>query len=109
MLKLGVIGYGYWGPNVVRNFSMQPDCQVVDTCDQSPNAVATVARAHPSARVASDTAHLIKPPDIDAVAIVTPVSSHYQLAKQALVHGKHVFVEKPLTATSIQAEELIEL
>jgi predicted dehydrogenase len=109
MLKLGVIGYGYWGPNVVRNFAIQPDCQVVAICDQSPKAAAQVSSRHPSARVTSDPAELVKSRDIDAIAIVTPVSTHYELARQALLNGKHVFVEKPLTATSIQAEELIEL
>src|SRR5262245_60311250 len=109
MLKLGVIGYGYWGPNVVRNFAAQPDCEVVAICDQSPKAVAHVASRHPSTNVTSDPMELMKSPEIDAIAIVTPVSTHYELARQALLNGKHVFVEKPLTATSIQAEELIEL
>ena len=109
MINLGVIGYGYWGPNVVRNFSAQPDCRVVAICDKHPPALAQVASRHPSARVLSDTRELMTSRDIDAVAIVTPVSTHYELAKQALLHGKHVFVEKPFTATSAQAEELIEL
>ncbi len=109
MLKLGVIGYGYWGPNVVRNFAAQPDCQVVAICDKNPKAVAHVSSRHPSARVTADPIELTESPDIDAIAIVTPVSTHYELAKKALVNGKHVFVEKPFTATSAQAEELIEL
>jgi predicted dehydrogenase len=109
MINLGVIGYGYWGPNVVRNFSAQPDCRVATICDKNPPALAQVASRHPSARVISDPRELMTSRDIDAVAIVTPVSTHYELAKQALLHGKHVFVEKPFTATSAQAEELIEL
>jgi predicted dehydrogenase len=109
MLRLGVIGYGYWGPNVVRNFSIQPDCQVVAICDKSPKAMAQVLSRHPSALVTADPAELMESPDIDAIAIVTPVSTHYDLAKKALVNGKHVFVEKPFTTTSVQAEELIEL
>jgi len=109
MLKLGVIGYGYWGPNIVRNFSIQPDCQVVAICDKNPKAAAQVLSRHPSTRVASDPADLMRSPDIDAMAIVTPVSTHYDLAKKALENGKHVFVEKPFTTTSAQAEELIEL
>jgi predicted dehydrogenase len=109
MLNLGVIGYGYWGPNVVRNFALQPDCQVVAVCDQNPKALAHVASRHPSAHLTSDPTELVESSEIDAVAIVTPVSTHYDLARQALINGKHVFVEKPLTATSIQAEELIEL
>jgi predicted dehydrogenase len=109
MIKLGVVGYGYWGPNVVRNFSVQKGCQVTAICDQSPAALANVLSRHPSALVTSDPGDLMKSTQIDAIAIVTPVSTHYDLAKAALLNGKHVFVEKPLTATSAQAEELIEL
>jgi predicted dehydrogenase len=109
MLKLGVIGYGYWGPNVVRNFSLEPDCQVAAICDKSPAARAQVLSRHPSAHVTGDPTELMKSPTLDAIAIVTPVSTHYDLAKKALLNGKHVFVEKPFTHTSAQAEELIEL
>ena len=109
MIKLGVVGYGYWGPNVVRNFSIQPNCQVSVVCDKNPKAMAQVQARHPSVRVTSNTDEVMGSPDIDAIAIVTPVSSHFSLAKKALENGKHVFVEKPFTATSDQAEELIEL
>lgn len=109
MLKLGVIGYGYWGPNVVRNFSIQPDCEVVAICDKNPKAIAQILGRYPTVRVASNPEDVLRSPDIDAVAIVTPVSTHYDLARRALENGKHVFVEKPLTASSVQAEELIEL
>src|SRR2546427_7764006 len=109
MLKLGVIGYGYWGPNIVRNFSIQPDCQLVAICDKNPKAVAQVLSRHPAVHATSNPDEVTSSPKIDAVAIVTPVSTHYELAKKALENGKHVFVEKPFTATSAQAEELIEL
>jgi len=109
MLKLGVIGYGYWGPNIVRNFSIQPDCQVVSICDKSAKALAHVASRYPHTRTTSEPADLIESSAIDAIAIVTPVSTHYDLARRALENGKHVFVEKPLTLTSAQAEDLIEL
>jgi len=109
MLKLGVIGYGYWGPNIVRNFSIQPDCQLVAICDRHPKALAQVLSRHPGVHATSDPDELMSSPQIDAVAIVTPVSTHYDLARKALENGKHVFVEKPFTATSAQAEELIEL
>jgi predicted dehydrogenase len=109
MIKLGVIGYGYWGPNVVRNFSVQPDCEVVAICDANPKVVAQVLSQNPSAYVTTDAAELTESPKLDAIAIVTPVSTHYELARKALVNGKHVFVEKPFTAASVQAEELIEL
>jgi predicted dehydrogenase len=109
MLKLGVIGYGYWGPNVVRNFAEHADCRVVSVCDANPQALARLASRHPDIHGVSSADELLTSPAIDAVAIVTPVSTHYELTKQALQNGKHVFVEKPFTATSAQAEELIEL
>src|SRR6185436_6625470 len=109
MLNLGVIGYGYWGPNIVRNFSGHQDCKVVAVCDNNPAALARVLGRHPSVRVTTDVDSVVTAPDIDLVAIVTPVSYHYELAKKALENGKHVFVEKPFTATSAQAEELVEL
>src|SRR5213593_853310 len=109
MLKLGVIGYGYWGPNIVRNFSSQPDCQLVAICDKKPKAVAQVLSRHPAVHATSNPDEVTSSPKVDAVAIVTPVSTHYELARKALENGKHVFVEKPFTATSAQAEELIEL
>src|SRR5437899_8660914 len=109
MLKLGVIGYGYWGPNIVRNFSSQPDCQLVAICDKKPKALAQVLSRHPAVHATSKPDEVTSSPKADAVAIVTPVSTHYELARKALENGKHVFVEKPFTATSAQAEELIEL
>ncbi len=109
MLKLGVIGYGYWGPNIVRNFSGHKDCRVVTVCDKSAAALARAIAAHPGVRATTDPEQVLHSTEIDAVAIVTPVSFHYELAKSALENGKHVFVEKPFTATSAQAEELIEL
>ncbi|HZC80172.1 MAG TPA: Gfo/Idh/MocA family oxidoreductase, partial [Nitrospiraceae bacterium] len=109
MIKLGVVGYGYWGPNVVRNFSRQPDCQVMAICDKNPKAVAQVLSHYPAVHTTSNPDEVMSSSEIDAVAIVTPVSTHYDLARKALENGKHVFVEKPFTATSAQAEELIEL
>ncbi|TKB60197.1 MAG: Gfo/Idh/MocA family oxidoreductase [Nitrospira sp.] len=109
MLRLGVIGYGYWGPNIVRNFLGHKDCRVVVVCDKSPTALTRVMAAHPGVRATTDSDEVLRSAEIDAVAIVTPVSFHYELAKKALENGKHVFVEKPFTATSAQAEELIEL
>jgi predicted dehydrogenase len=109
MVKLGVIGYGYWGPNIVRNFSEHQDCKVVAVCDKNSAALARVLGRHPGVRVTTEADEIVISSEIDAVAIVTPVSSHYELAKKALENGKHVFVEKPFTATSAQAEELVEL
>jgi predicted dehydrogenase len=109
MVKLGVIGYGYWGPNIVRNFSEHQDCKVVAVCDKNSAALARVLGRHPGIRVTTEADDIVTSSEIDVVAIVTPVSYHYELAKKALENGKHVFVEKPFTATGAQAEELIEL
>jgi len=109
MIRLGVIGYGYWGPNVVRNFVAHHDCKVVTVCDKSSTALARAMATYHGIGVTTDPEAVLLSVDIDAVAIVTPVSYHYELARKALENGKHVFVEKPFTATSAQAEELIEL
>ncbi len=108
MVRVGVIGYGYWGPNVVRNFGDLPGCQVISVCDKNPGALERLGGSQ-STRVTSDAREVYAASDIDAVAIVTPVSTHYELARNALENGKHVFVEKPFTANSKQAEDLIEL
>ncbi len=108
-LRVGVIGYGYWGPNIVRNFHNLDTAQVVSVCDKSPSALWRAGRIYPGLRLTTDLAAVLRATDIDAVAVVTPVWTHYELAKAALQNGKHVFVEKPFTSTSAQAEELIEL
>jgi len=109
MLNVGVIGYGYWGPNVARNFASHADCRVAMICDKQPRALDEVRGRHPTAHPTSDPDEVLRAPAIDAVAIVTPVSTHYALARAALEHDKHVFVEKPFTATADEAETLIEL
>ncbi|MGA3165858.1 MAG: Gfo/Idh/MocA family oxidoreductase [Terriglobia bacterium] len=109
MIRVGVIGFGYWGPNVVRNFQAVHDCQVVAICDMDPNASQLASAAYPGLEVTNDPSQLLESPGIDAVAVITPVWTHFELAKKALENGKHVFVEKPFTSTSAQAEELIEL
>ena len=109
MIRIGVIGYGYWGPNIVRNFHGQERAKVVAVCDKSPKSQQRVQQAYPHIQVMSDSKDLLTATDIDAVAVVTPVWTHYELAKTALENGKHVFVEKPFTCTTAQAEELIEL
>jgi predicted dehydrogenase len=109
MVKFGVIGYGYWGPNVVRNLDHLDGSQVVAVCDKSPTSRKRIQKAHPHVKVASDSADLLSSTEIDAIAVVTPVWTHYELTKAALEQGKHVFVEKPFTSDSHQAEELINL
>jgi len=109
MIKIAVIGYGYWGPNIMRNFNFVEDADVVCACDFDSKRLETVNKLYPSIRTTTDCHELVTSPDIDAVAIVTPVSTHYELAKSALQNGKHVFVEKPFTATVAEAENLIAL
>jgi predicted dehydrogenase len=109
VIRIGVVGYGYWGPNIVRNFGGHEKADVVAVCDKSPQSLERVRRAHPNMPVTSDYKEMLTAPNIDAVAVVTPVWTHFELAKKALENGKHVFVEKPFTYTSRQAEELIEL
>src|SRR6202161_3836656 len=109
VLKVGVIGYGYWGPNIVRNFHGQERSRVVAVCDKSPKSQKRVKQAYPDMHVTDDANELLMASDIDVIAVVTPVWTHYDLAKSALENGKHVFVEKPFTCTTAQAEELIEL
>jgi predicted dehydrogenase len=109
LIKFGVIGYGYWGPNIVRNLKQLDKTDVVGVCDKSAASRQRVQKAYPQVAVTSDPAELMCSPDVDAIAVITPVWTHYELAKAALEHGKHVFVEKPFTSTTAQAEELIEL
>jgi predicted dehydrogenase len=108
-MNFGVIGYGYWGPNIVRNLTSLEDSRVLAIADMSASARMRAQKAYPGINVTSDALDVILSPKIDAVAIVTPVWTHYQLAKTALENGKHVFVEKPFTSNAAQAEELIYL
>src|SRR6267142_1858896 len=109
MLRIGVIGYGYWGPNIVRNFHTQECSEVALVCDKSPNVQERLKKTHPAIPFTSDPMEIVKSPSIDVVAVVTPVCTHFDLAKAALENGKHVFVEKPFTCSVAQAEALIEL
>ena len=109
MIRVGVIGYGYWGPNIVRNFHGQEHTRVEMLCDKSAPALARAKRNYPSIEVTTDPCEVLKSPKVDAVAVITPVWTHYELAKAALENGKHVFVEKPFTSNSDQAKELIDL
>jgi predicted dehydrogenase len=109
MFNIGLIGYGYWGPNLARNFNQNPDMQLSAICDFSESRLEMAHRFYPQVKLSKDTEIIFKNNAIDAVAIATPVSTHYNLAKQALLADKHVWLEKPLTETVKQAEELIEL
>src|SRR3954463_13528192 len=107
MLRVGVIGYGYWGPNLVRNFMSAPGSSVVAVCDLRENRLAPLRKLYPAINTTTNPQELITDKSVDAVVISTPVSSHFELAMNALKAGKHVLVEKPLAANSADALKLI--
>ena len=109
MLKFGVIGYGYWGPNIVRNLSALAESKVVAICDKRVQSLERAKRAYPGVRFTDNADEILNSTEIDAVAVITPVWTHFDLAEKALRNGKHVFLEKPFTATSDQALRLVEL
>jgi predicted dehydrogenase len=108
MIKVGVIGYGYWGPNLVRNFMEAPGSTVAAVCDLRSERLVQLKTRYPTIQTVSDCQSLFQNPDLDAIIIATPVSSHFELAMAALKAGKHVLVEKPLAANSEQATQLID-
>jgi predicted dehydrogenase len=108
MIKIGVIGYGYWGPNLVRNFAETPGAIMAAVSDLDPKKLETVQRRFPAVKTTTRFHDLLADPTIDAVAIATPVSTHFELAMAALKAGKHVWLEKPMTETSLQARKLVE-
>jgi len=109
MIRVGVIGYGYWGPVVARNFHAADGCQLAAICDANPVAQERARKAHPGIQITGDAGEIVRSPHIDAVAVITPVWTHFEFAKAALENGKHVFVEKPFTASSAEASQLIDL
>ena len=106
---VAVVGLGYWGPNLVRNLHEHPGAEVVAVCDNRDEALEKVARRYPSVRTSTAFETILADDSIEAVAIATPVSSHFPLASAVLEAGKHVFIEKPLAASAAEARELIEL
>jgi predicted dehydrogenase len=108
MIRVAVLGYGYWGPNLVRNLWEHPECRVAVLADTDPARRSQAARRYPTIEMVADPTAALDSTDIDAVVIATPVMTHFDLARRALANGKHVLVEKPLTATSLQAAELVE-
>ncbi|MDK2972446.1 MAG: hypothetical protein PWP23_2201 [Candidatus Sumerlaeota bacterium] len=108
MIGIGVIGYGYWGPNLVRNFAELDECRVAAVCDRDAERRKRVAKRYPAVRTFAEASELIADPDVHAVAIATPVASHYELALAALQAGKHVLVEKPLASSAAQCARLVE-
>jgi predicted dehydrogenase len=108
MIGLGVIGYGYWGPNLVRNFSETPGARVVAVSDLRRDRLEKLSARYPAVKTVTDPEELLRDPAVDAVAIATPVSSHFELAMRALKAGKHVLVEKPLATSAEEAARLID-
>lgn len=108
-VRVGVIGCGYWGPNLIRNFASADGCELAAIADPNADRLMQISRLHPSARAYPDAGGLIRDTNIDAVAIATPVRTHFELAAEALDRGKHVLVEKPMAASSAQARQLIAM
>jgi predicted dehydrogenase len=108
-VRVGAIGLGNWGPNIVRNLDALPEAEVVALCDLKPEALAAVARRYPRASMTDRYEEILADPSIEAVAIATPVGTHASIVGEALTAGKHVFIEKPLAASSSDALALIEM
>jgi predicted dehydrogenase len=107
-VKVGVVGLGYWGPNLARNFDRLPGAELAWLCDGSEEVLDRVSAGFPDTRTTSDIADLLVDPELDAVAIATPVPTHAELAERVLAAGKHCFVEKPLAQSAADAERVVE-
>ncbi len=108
-MRIAIVGYGYWGPNLLRNFSAIKDCELAYVCDFRPERLSLVAAINPSVICTSRFEDLLDDASLDAVVIATPVFTHFDLAKKALLSGKHVLIEKPMTSSAAEAKELIEI
>jgi len=107
-MKVGIVGIGYWGPNLVRNFFNLEEISGIVCCDFNPKRLAFIQSRFPTVETTTDYRDLLKRTDIDMIAVATPVSSHFELGIAALKHGKHLLLEKPMTASVEEAEQLIE-
>jgi predicted dehydrogenase len=108
-VNIGVVGYGYWGPNIVRNFFATPSCTIKMVADGRQERLNLLAKIFPSIQGVKDADEIINNKEVDAVVIATPVFTHFALAKRALLNGKHVLIEKPMTSSVAEADELIDL
>lgn len=109
MVNIGVIGCGYWGPNLIRNFGQIDECKVISCSDLSDERLEHVKNLHPKIKTTKDCMEIINDKRIDAIAVATPVSTHFEIAKKSLLSDKHVLIEKPITNNSENAAELIEI
>src|SRR5438045_9487307 len=108
-IVVGVVGCGYWGPNLVRNFRSLPDCNLKAMCDLSEARLKHLRTLYPEVEGLTNFEHLLNGVGLDAVVVATPVKHHYALAKASLLAGKHTLIEKPMAASAAQCEELIEI
>jgi len=109
VIRIGVIGCGYWGPNLVRNLYKLKDCEMAAVSDLRPDRLDQIRSLYPKLNTTTDALEVLHDPDIDAMAVITPVATHFEIAREALLAGKHVLVTKPMTRTVAEAEELIAL
>src|SRR5208337_1326777 len=108
-IKVGVVGCGYWGPNLIRNFRSLPDCSLKIMCDVSENRLAHLKSLYPEVEGETNYNHMLNGVGLDAVIIATSVKSHFPMAKASLLSGKHTFIEKPMASSSQECEELVEI
>jgi len=108
VIRVGIIGYGYWGPNLLRNFAEMQGAEVAGVADLDRTKLASVERRFPTVKVTTDFQELLKDPSIDAIAVATPVATHFELGMATLRTGKHLWLEKPMSETSLQARKLID-
>jgi predicted dehydrogenase len=108
-MRVAVVGLGYWGPNLIRNFRSLPECSVAMMCDLDEKRLKHLGSLYPEVERSLDYRHMLNGAALDAVAIATPVKSHYSMAKASLLAGKHTLIEKPMASSSQECEELIEI
>jgi predicted dehydrogenase len=108
VIRIGIVGYGYWGPNLVRNFAELPRVELAGIADLDPKKLEIVKRRYPAVKTTTDFQDLLRDPNIDAIAIATPVNTHFELGMAVLKAGKHLWLEKPMTETSFQARKLVD-
>ena len=108
-IKVGVVGCGYWGPNLIRNFRSLPDCSLQMMCDISQSRLNHLQSLYPEVEGATDYNHMLNGADLDAIVIATAVKYHFPMAKASLLAGKHTFIEKPMASSAAECEELIEI
>jgi predicted dehydrogenase len=109
IMNIAVAGCGYWGPNLIRNFSSLPDCRVKQVCDIDENRLKHMKKLYPSVATTKVFEDLVEDKDLDAIVVATPVHLHHELAKKSLLAGKHTFIEKPMATSSVECAELVHM